>query len=380
MFKSYKKFVIYSLLIPLPFILFLVVLLYVYDPLQLYHEPWFRKKTYHDDMRIQAKGIIDHNDFDSVILGTSMLENTSAKEASYKLGGRFVNLSISGGTFQERAAILKYILKHKQIKNVIYSLDSFTLVNGDNNKTNLKQFDFLYNKNTYDDFKIYLNKKNIKCFLVFSRKEKCIGKNDDLENLTSWINQENNKKLFGGFEKWIKSPYFKKEVADNIYSKTIEKFFDLNFKINNLDYINKNLINIVENNSYVSFYFIVPTYSRLFYKMNKYDIYFKSNPKEHFLKYKFYLTYLICSFSKYPNVKIYGFDNLDYADNLSNYKDPVHYNIDMNSMQLDAIRNQTNILTPENMDEYFKIMEEKIKNYDLNPLIEQIKASGILDK
>ncbi|MCV3383249.1 hypothetical protein L8T82_05185 [Campylobacter sp. IFREMER_LSEM_CL292] len=44
MFKSYKKFVIYSLLIPLPFILFLGILLYVYDPLQLYHEPWFRKK------------------------------------------------------------------------------------------------------------------------------------------------------------------------------------------------------------------------------------------------------------------------------------------------------------------------------------------------
>ncbi|EGK8077032.1 hypothetical protein IO383_001495, partial [Campylobacter lari] len=82
----------------------------------------------------------------------------------------------------------------------------------------------------------------------------------------------------------------------------------------------------------------------------------------------------------YPNVKIYGFDNLNYADNTMNYMDLVHYNIDMNSMQLDAIKNQTNILTPENMDEYFKIMEEKIKNYDLNPLIEQIKASGILDK
>ncbi|EAL3890844.1 hypothetical protein A0Y87_04945 [Campylobacter lari] len=380
MFKSYKKFVIYSLLIPLPFILFLVVLLYVYDPLQLYHEPWFRKKTYHDDMRIQAKGIIDHNDFDSVIFGTSMLQNTSSSEASAKLGGQFANLSISGGTFQERAVILKYILKHKQIKNVIYSLDSFTLVNGDNDKTNLKQFDFLYNKNIYDDFKIYLNRKFIKCSLTFSNKKKCVGNDDKLETLTYWINHKNNKKLFGGFENWLDSSRLKREVINNINFKVEKKHFDLNFKINNLDYINKNLISIVESNSHTSFHFIIPTYSRLFYKMNKYDNYFQSDSMEHFFKYKFYLTYLVCSFSKYPNIKIYGFDNLDYADNLSNYKDPVHYNIDMNSMQLDAIRNQTNILTPENMDEYFKIMEEKIKNYDLNPLIEQIKASGILDK
>ncbi|EGO0810583.1 hypothetical protein ITK70_001555, partial [Campylobacter lari] len=115
MFKSYKKFVIYSLLIPLPFILFLGVLLYVYDPLQLYHEPWFRDKTYHNDMRIQAKGIIDHNDFDSVILGTSMLENTSVKEASYKLGGRFVNLSMAASTFSERFIILRYLIENKNI-------------------------------------------------------------------------------------------------------------------------------------------------------------------------------------------------------------------------------------------------------------------------
>ncbi|EAJ5682006.1 hypothetical protein BXA13_06775 [Campylobacter lari] len=92
------------------------------------------------------------------------------------------------------------------------------------------------------------------------------------------------------------------------------------------------------------------------------------------------IIYLVDESQKYSNVKIYGFDDLDYADDIANYKDLTHYNIDMNEMQLDAIKNQTNILTPENMDEYFKIMEEKIKNYDLNPLIEQIKASGVLDK
>ena len=75
-----------------------------------------------------------------------------------------------------------------------------------------------------------------------------------------------------------------------------------------------------------------------------------------------------------PNMKIYGFDDLDYADNIANYKDLTHYNVDMNSMQLDAIANGTHILTAQNIDNYLATMESKIKSYDISPLIEQIKA------
>jgi hypothetical protein len=50
-------------------------------------------------MRQQAAGIINNYEFDSIILGTSMLENTSAKEAGEKLGGKFMNISLSGSNF-----------------------------------------------------------------------------------------------------------------------------------------------------------------------------------------------------------------------------------------------------------------------------------------
>lgn len=85
------------------------------------------------------------------------------------------------------------------------------------------------------------------------------------------------------------------------------------------------------------------------------------------------LKWFIKETSQYPNVKIYGFDDLDYVDNIANYKDTSHYNIDMNSMQLDAIKNNTHILTPQNMDSYFNTMEEKIRNYDLKPFIKKAK-------
>ncbi|MBX2683471.1 hypothetical protein [Campylobacter lari] len=375
MFKSYKKFVIYSLLIPLPFILFLGVLLYVYDPLQLYHEPWFRKKTYYNDLTIGSKGIIDHNKFDSIIFGTSMLQNTSSFEASSKLGGQFINLSIGGSTFEQRKIILDYILKKHTIKHLVISLDEFAIM--DVKFQNFSNFSYLYDQNTYNDLKIYLNKKFIFCTLKFSSNKKCVGDDTELENLPKWIKNPTAQKQFGGIGNWIKN--IEEGVREDI--KKIAQLYngnyihdyssiDLNVLKNRIDIYIFNYAKMYPN---VQFSLILPTYSRVYHKMAQVDF-------QYYQQWVDLVKYIILKSKTLENVKIYGFDDLDYADDIANYKDLNHYNIDMNSIQLDAIKNQTNILTPENMDEYFKIMEEKIKNYDLNPLIEQIKASGILDK
>lgn len=42
-------------------------------------------------------------------------------------------------------------------------------------------------------------------------------------------------------------------------------------------------------------------------------------------------------------------------------------------MHLDAIAEQSHILTPQNIDEYFNILQDKIKNYDIKPFIKDIK-------
>lgn len=368
---SYKKFVLLSLLLPLPIILALVILLFIYDPLRLYHKPWFRDDTYHNDMRTQAKNIIDNEKFDSILIGSSMLENTSAKEASKKLNAKFVNLSAGGSVFKERAIILNYLLKHRKIKNIIYSLDGYSLVNLDNNRT-FKHYEYLYDDNLYNDFKIYINKKFIFCALSFSKSKKCVGKTNDLEILTSWY--EENKKHFDSINNWNeKSKNHLIKEFTNI--KNEEKYIDLNIK-ENKKYIDDNIITFIKQNPNINFYIIIPTYSRLFYKINKYTEY-KTNKNVYYSIYKKSLIYLIQECEKYKNVKIYGFDDLDYADNIANYKDLAHYNIDMNSMQLDAIKNDTNRLTPQNIDKYFQIMEEKIKAYDIKPILKQIKDAGL---
>ncbi|EAI0653527.1 hypothetical protein E0287_07960, partial [Campylobacter coli] len=120
---SYKKWILAVFLIPIPIISALIILLYIYDPLQLYHKPFFRNTTFSSDIRIQAAGVINNYNFDSVILGSSMLENTSTKEANDKLDGKWVNLSLSGSYLNERNIIMKYLFEKKNIYQIIYSLD-----------------------------------------------------------------------------------------------------------------------------------------------------------------------------------------------------------------------------------------------------------------
>ena len=127
------------------------------------------------------------------------------------------------------------------------------------------------------------------------------------------------------------------------------------------------------------FYIIIPAYSRLFYRKEMEKGYFKNN-SIYFYTWKEILTWLIKETSHYSNVTFYGFDTLDYADNIANYKDSTHYNIDMNSLQLDSIQNKKHILTPDNIESYFDIFEQKIQDYDLTPLINIIKDSKILEK
>ena len=297
-----------------------------------------------------------------------------------------MNLSLSGSYANERAVILNYILNKKEIKNIIYSFDVFLI----DKIANTSGFEKIYNT---DDFftplGIYIDLRRPKfllCALTYSTKEKCVGKETDLEKLIMWIDE--NTQYFGGFENWRKYLQSNNNKLKNYHLKIIAQILNSNNSFNppknvniekNKAILQEYLLSFVQKNPNVNFYFVIPTYSRLTYKLNNDDE--ESYYNKDFIlfsKFKTLLKWFIKETSQYSNVKIYGFDDLDYADNITNYKDPPHYNIDMNSMQLDAIKNNAHILTPQNMDSYFNTMEEKIRNYDLEPFVKFAKE--ILDK
>lgn len=367
--NPYKRFILVYFSLSFLISILISVLLYLYDPLQVWHKPYFRDITFIQDSRIQIKGIVKNYDFDSFILGTSMLENILSKDANQKFGNKWANISSGGLALNERAVILKYMFKYRKPKRLILSLDIWHLVEVHTNDT--KNFAFLYDDNELNDLKIYFNKKFILCAIRFSKSGDCVG-NKDLDNFISWlwIKDIDHNARFGGMQKWLENSendQIKDTIKELSSMITPPPYNPVHFSdsiVSNQRFLEENLLTFARANPNTKFSIVIPTYSRLFYRLNS----------EIFPKEKVILKWLVNEVANMENVAIYGFDDLDYADEIANYKDLTHYNVDMNSMQLDAIANGTHILTPQNIDTYLATMESKIKNYDIVPLIAEIKA------
>src|SRR5574344_433334 len=111
MLRNFKKSIkiYFTIIIILQTILFTYI--YYYDPMQIFHKSYITKDLHlHGNMRQQAAGIINNFEFDSIILGTSMLENTSSFEASKIVGGNFVNISLILIKKNKKNPVLSYAL------------------------------------------------------------------------------------------------------------------------------------------------------------------------------------------------------------------------------------------------------------------------------
>ena len=339
--KRYLQlFIALALIIP--------TIIWIRDPYMLFHEKWFDSKRMHDNLRIQNYGLIKYGNFDSIIIGTSMIENTSANEASEKLGTEFANLSISGSSFYERYKMLSFALKQKDIKHIIYSLDFKFNKSDEINNT--------FNPGLYDDkvsgkFNVYLTSKALKCIFL---NHKCDMKDYSLDRPNAWYNIEEHKRRFGGFENWIKYRKEDQQVKEAL-KKLSSTGDDYTLEYKEYKQIIDNEILPLLQHTEIQHSMIIPPYSLLWWnkRKNYLDEYFKV------------YVYLINKTAHMDNVKIYWFYDDDFSANIVNYKDLTHYHSSHNSRQIDAIKNGTNIINKRNYNIMFQKFKKKILNFNI---------------
>lgn len=354
--------------------------LFVNDPLKIFHKPWNYKEYLQKNIRQQAAGIINNWEYDSIILGTSMLETTSSKEASKKLGGKYINISLSGSSYFEREIVLNYALRKHKIKKVLYSLDSSGLVGLRKGKEKggfaISKWDYLYDDNPFNDFNAYVNDKYLKCLFLTSNKKKCMGRKADFDRPNTWHKLKDQSVRFGGLDNWFKAKNDKqvksafKSILGTIKQIKLDKTkIDKNLKENILKsqkYIDDTLIKFVPKYSNTEFILLLPPYSRMRYAIDaQYNV-------SSFERYKASVKYLVSKSKEYPNLKIYGWGNHSFVDDIVNYKDLNHYEYKINSWMLDAIKRKEGLLTVNNIDNYLEIFTQKALNYDLFELGDKI--------
>ena len=369
-------------LIIFPIIFLIIVLyssiaIYIHDPLQVWHKPFFRKEfqTYSYTIRESAKAMIRDYDFDSVIIGNSHSENTSSKKANEIIPGKneFFNLSISGSTAYEKKIFLDYLFKQKNIKQVIYLLDSNYLSQKTETKTfPVKNYDFLYNSNSFDDYKIYLNDRYFFCSLLFRNNEKCTGKKLDADRPYAWDNEEKYKKRFGGFGNWIKNREHSqiKDLFKDIL-KTPKKInnnpIDEEYIFKSHEYIDKYLYTLISKHKDTKFYVVFPPVSNIKLALMVRD------KEQSFAKSIDMLKYITEQNKKYDNIELYAFDDIEYIGDIKLYKDASHFNTDINYFILEAIAKKEHRLTADNVEDYIKKVTQKAYNVDFDYYYDKIK-------
>lgn len=359
----------FSGLIPLS-ILFLC--LFLFDPFQLYHKPYMRGYIFDPNMRYQAAGIINNYDFDSIIMGSSIAVNTSSYEATKKIGGKWVNLAYVGASSQnrqERKKILQYATKKKDIHQIIYVLHPDLLTNDKTNK-DIFNLAFLYDNNPINDIKIYLDENYIMCLLGLHKI--CLRGSETLDRPAAWINRDYVQKKLGGIQSWLKNTddlIIYTALKDIVEYKRDNKKTCAYNKKGVYENIDNEIGEIIKENKNTTFYLVLAPFSRLYYKIN--------SCQNTINQVKESLIYILKKYGN-KNVRIYGFDNTFFPDNIENYIDFIHYDEKVNSFMLDAIKNDTHRITLENVDSYFEEMRKKIEAYDIKPLRKQIIESGVL--
>lgn len=340
----------------------------VYDPLQLFHQAWGRPATFHSNMRQQAAGIIRNYPFDSVILGTSMLENSSADEAGRVLGGSFVNISISGSLHAERSPALALALREKKLSTVIYSVDEIEPLS-ENPDVALDTFDYLYNRNRADDLLAYLNDRFTSCVIRWSVKPECVGSIDSLDQPNAWIRFPEHAARFGGLQNWFAArndPQIEGAFrliiksaanANKVPAPPSVELAEAQKRI--LAYADTYILAHARRNPEVAFHFVFPPYSR-----TKFAIWHQSEPLRARL-HEATLSHFAETASQLENVHVHAFEDQDFLDDIANYKDLSHYSPAINSLIHERISNRANSLHAGNIQRYLNTARNKATSYDL---------------
>ena len=359
-------------------IIVLITGLYSYDPLQIFHKPWGRDITFHKNMRLQVAGIANNYEFDSIIIGSSMMENTSAQEVNDKLDGDFINISLSGSTYYERLLVMKHIFRKKSIKNVLYSLDAGSYIHQQKAYESypLETFKYLYDENIFNDFRAYFNINFLKCLVTISKNTECIGENITLDRPNAWFEEERHKMRFGGLNHWFNANNNKKiksalrDIVSTVNKIKSGEKISLNNINNNIlkaqKYVDKTIINFVKNNPDTHFIMFFPPYSRMHYA------WWAQHHQPYFEIHKTIIKYLVEKSEIYPNLKIYGFEDHDFLDDIANYKDGQHYHYSIDSWILSEIEHSRGELTKNNLVRYLDTITEKAQTYDIITIGEKI--------
>ena len=355
--KHNKKHIIWIIntimLTTISFCLFALITVYI-DPLFHYHGPLPGYEYPLDNERYQNDGITRNFEYDSIITGTSMVENFKTSEADRIFGADFIKVPFWGSRYKETNDNLqKAYDAGKNISNVIRCLDYTMLVlDKDAYMAEGEYPTYLYNTDPFDDVKYVLNKE---IALTYTR------------NVIKYTEAGNKTTSFDDYTNWNDEYTFGAETVLSTYTlgekaKTEQKLSE-DEKVMIYENIRQNVTDLADAHPETTFYLFFPPYSICYWDTlhNDGQIDWRIDAER----------VAIEEMLKHPNIRLYSFcDDLELVCDLDNYKDQAHYGEWVNSWMLEWMHDGEHLLTEENYKGYIDTIRKSYHSYDYSLLRE----------
>lgn len=327
---------------------------YIIDPFHQYRVKTFYPIAYTAKLqRYINPGFAKNYDYDTVILGSSTSENFIISDVKEILDFKKpIKLCISGTSAYEESLTLQTALKHQEVRQVLYGLDSF-LFWGKPKRTRHGEQTFpfyLYDDNLLNDYKyIFSIDTSIKSFKSI---------------ITPLYNKNDIEYNYNRMYEWqtsIPKQHFSTKHLMKVWEKRDES--DLAYQPNNsFPYYKKsfdtNFLTIFKKYPKTNFILYFPPYSVLAYKYEQEKKVFQERLK--FKKYIFEAT------QDLKNVQIYDFQIAkEVTHNLNNYHDLDHYHQKINKWILEQIKDNNFRVNQENIDAILKKHENQVNKYKI---------------
>ncbi|MCR5101770.1 MAG: SGNH/GDSL hydrolase family protein [Butyrivibrio sp.] len=352
--KQNNSFISLFLKIAAFLLILIAVIVIVCDPFYHYHKPWGFLKAVLNDKEYQVIGTLRHFDYDTLLVGSSVMENNDNDWYDEAFDCKSIKAIRSYGATADLCYLLDEAYNSEnEIKYIFYNIDPSALEAS--TETTYESTGcpmYLYDNNPFNDVYYLFNKD-----VLFEKIP---------YQIASSLQSDYDESLSYNWAKW---KTFNQETALGLYQRslTVSEMHPEDYYVSEYEG-NINLLKTqIEAHPETEFTFFFPAYSMLWW-----DGIYRSGERDSYIYNEKNATKELLS---YDNVRVFCFQNEpEIVTDLDNYMDSVHFSMDINRLQLDQIIAGEYELTLDNYEEAFEELyefSEKIVNEYMVPYEEQ---------
>lgn len=290
-------------------------------------------------------GIAKNYQYDTVFLGSSMVENANVSEIDRLFNCKTVKLPYSGGSSYNHKHILDVCYQSgNQIDKVFWALDEYAFTT-DKDTPRYPLPEYLYDQNRINDLSYLLNLDIFYFYTVKSIIGTLQNRNEPIMRDGSWSTDESVYNRDNALSTVLYPRPAKAGTGKSYYAKTLEE---------NLNY---NVLPFVKEHPETEFYFYMVPYSITYWYMSKQNGTLEAEIN--------IIQTLAETLLEYDNVKFFFFqDEIEFITNLDNYRDHTHFHPSINSYMSKQMAAGQNELNAKNYQQRIDSFYQYLNKFD----------------